>query len=264
MSYNNPIPKIEEHQKSEISEQQLDYVCKEKVYFAFIDVLGFKKSYDDKKITKDNSFIKKYQDVFNYYFELMNHSMFMNTSDKQCYAGQTSDSLYFYTERIDFLMKFIDIFNHFNLYAMSKNVFFRGGISQGELFKKENYQFFGDSVIGAYLLESNISKFPIITIDENTYNDLKAIKDLNNMINTQNGRYYINPFYSLHENTQLDIVPEFDLEDVDCESIQRHILNNKSIFEYDANNYSKYSFLEKEYNECMKSQKNGILGGANE
>lgn len=79
-------------------------------------------------------------------------------------------------------MNFIDIFNHFNLYAMSKNVFFRGGISQGELFKKENYQFFGDSVIGTYLLESNISKFPIITIDKNTYNDLKAIKDLNNMM----------------------------------------------------------------------------------
>lgn len=68
MSYNNSIPKIEEHQKSEISEQQLDYVCKEKVYFAFIDVLGFKKSYDDKKITKDNRFIKKYQDVFNYFW----------------------------------------------------------------------------------------------------------------------------------------------------------------------------------------------------
>lgn len=265
MPYINPIPSIGKQTKNTLFEEQQNYIRKEKVYFAFIDVLGFQKSYDDKKLTKNDTHIQKYQDVFNYYFELMNSAKLMKSSDNNCYAGQTSDSLYFYTERLDFLVQFIHIFSHFTLYAMSKDVFFRGGISQGELFKKENYQFFGDCVIGAYLLENKISKFPIITIDEKTYADLQTFTNVDDMICASNNhRYYIKPFYFLKENIQLEMLHDFKLKNIENINILENILKNKSIFEYNADNFAKYTFLEDEYNKCIKSQNTGILGGENE
>ena len=69
------------------------------VYFAFIDVLGFKYTYDIWQIQNKVNFldadnpIKKYREVFNYYFELMFSAKFMQ-SKKYCYAGQTSTVKY--------------------------------------------------------------------------------------------------------------------------------------------------------------------------
>lgn len=70
-------------------------------------------------------------------------------------------TVYIYIDRSDFLLEFMKIFSYFNLYAMSKNVFFRGGIAKGNLYKKEKYQFYGNSMIYAYFMESVISKYPI-------------------------------------------------------------------------------------------------------
>ena len=148
MAYSNPIPDLEDEIDVLRIDNEYDYMQMDEVYFAFIDVLGFKQTFDDIKISREPEIANKYRDVFNYYFALMNAAKFLKNGETTgCYAGQTSDSLYFYTERPDYLMQFIKIFAHFSLYAMSQNVFFRGGIAKGSLYKKAKYQFYGDSVI---------------------------------------------------------------------------------------------------------------------
>ena len=251
MAYINPNPEIKD-EKETINTQESDYKEINEVYFAFIDVLGFKKTFDDIKVNKLVT-AEKYRDVFNYYFELMNSSKLMDREKNTgCYAGQTSDTLYFYTSRTDYLLQFIKIFSHFSLYAMTQNVFFRGGIAKGSLFKKEDYQFFGDSVIGAYLLESNISKNPIITVDEKTHNDMIEENDYKKFVKDDQGRHYIKPFTLLYEDVTLDIIEGFGRRDVDAKQIEDNIKNNMSVFEYYANNYQKYSFLMKIYNDGNK------------
>lgn len=253
MAYSNPIPQLDDELDVSTIESESDYTQMNEVYFAFIDVLGFKKTFDDIKISKEKDRVDKYRDVFNYYFALMNAAKFMEKGKGTgCYAGQTSDSLYFYTERPDYLMQFIKIFSHFSLYAMTQNVFFRGGIAKGSLYKKEKYQFYGDSVIGAYLIESNISKNPIITIDEKTHIDMKNISGYSELVDTYQNRHYIKPFEFLNKKTILDIDESFTLKEVNGDLIESNIRENKSTFEYDSNNFSKYVFL---LNQLEKSNK---------
>ena len=85
MPYINPVPVLFDDQsqtfvgskKKKGSENTSDYKKLDTVYFAFIDVLGFKQTFDDiKKTSKDNK-ADKFRTVFNYYFELMNAAKFM-------------------------------------------------------------------------------------------------------------------------------------------------------------------------------------------
>ena len=77
MAYKNPIPDLEDELDVSKTENESDYVQMEKVYFAFIDVLGFKKTFHDIKISNEHDTANKYRDVFNYYFALMNAAKFM-------------------------------------------------------------------------------------------------------------------------------------------------------------------------------------------
>lgn len=257
MAYKNPLPSVDDEtvQFSKLKERKTedssenDYTIKKLVYFAFIDVLGFKKTFDDNRKNDADDFADKYRKVFNYYFELMNAAKFMrDRKSTGCYAGQTSDSLYFYTSRIDILTEFIKIYSHFNLYAMSEDVFFRGGIAKGNLYIKEDYQFYGDSVIYAYLLESSISKNPIIVIDEKTYNDITKIDNIESLIITKKTRHYIKPFAFLENSFRLAIDDTFILQKIDVNKIRENILNNLNLFEYDSRNFEKYTFLIEELN----------------
>lgn len=248
MSYINPTPQIDDN-NTEVKEDFEDYTCEKEVYFVFIDVLGFKNAF-----TQSESLIEtpmQYNKIFKYYFALMNAANFMK-NNTGCYAGQTSDSLYFYTSRIDYLMQFIVIYSHFCLYAMSQNVFFRGGIAKGNLYKKEMYQFYGSSIINAFLLESNVSKNPIVTIDEKTYKDMKCIPDYKKIIIESNGRQYINIFASIKKEIPFNIINNFAFENIDIKKIKNNIENNRCSFEYDLNNYSKYVFLKKEFEKYTK------------
>ena len=259
MAYINPVPELEDELDSSIIDSESDYTQMDEVYFAFIDVLGFKKTFDDIKISKEVDTVDKYRDVFNYYFALMNAAKFMEKGKSTgCYAGQTSDSLYFYTERPDYLMQFIKIFSHFSLYAMSKNVFFRGGIAKGSLYKKQKYQFYGDSVIGAYLIESNISKNPIIIIDEKTHADMLKFSGYQSIVDTVQNRKYIKPFEFLNKKLVLDIDEKFILNEIDSKQIELNIRNNKNTFEYDASNFSKYTFLLDQFEKSNNDHTNGI------
>ena len=249
MAYKNPIPSLTV-EADVIVDDYGDYIVEDKMYFVFIDILGFKKTFDDYKLSKDIESIKKYKEVFNYYFALMNNAKFMKNKSEACYAGQTSDSLYFYTKRVDYLMDFIKIFVHFNMYSMSKNVFFRGGISQGMLYRKQDYQFFGDSVIGAYLMESNISRNPVITIDQKTHFDLlESNSEYKSWFYEYDGRFFVKVFGDNNidvDNVVAEVMDDFVIRSFDKKEIMKNIEENILAFEYDVHNYSKYIFLKKE------------------
>jgi len=248
--YHNPIPEIEDQKKYESSSKcENDYKEIKPVYFAFIDILGFKKTFDDNRNSEGTEFTNGYKAVFNYYFDLIDASYLIKTDDKKNYAGQTSDSLYFYTSRADHLLEFIKIFSHLNMFAMSKNVFFRGGIAKGTLFRKEDYQFYGDSVIYAYLIESVIAKNPVIYIDKSTYADLKQSNslDCNLLFEDKNERYYIKPFIWLQEEKSINLNSilrdSVEIKEIDKNDIIKVLENNLRVFEYDGKNYDKYVFL---------------------
>ena len=256
--YKNPIPSVEDVKiESGNEEYGSDYTHKKTVFFAFIDVLGFKKAFDDHRELdgreRDTRFADKFKEVFIYYFELMNASSLMKETTG-CYAGQTSDSLYFYSPREDLLIEYIKLFLHFNMFAMSKNVFFRGGIAKGDLFIKEPYQFYGESVIYSYLLESVISRFPIIVIDENTYTAIKDYSETNLLVKKdKNERHYLNIFAPLQPEFSMSFSDEmFIAREINEKQVLENIIKNREKFEYDAKNYEKYSFLLKEYQEYAK------------
>ena len=146
---------------------------------------------------------------------------------------------------------------------MSKNVFFRGGIAQGKLTRNRSYQFYGDSVIKAYLLESVIAENPVIYIDTKTREGilsyLKKEEDFSeeaSFIATDNKRYYIKPFYEIHEE---DIVGNFagnvNLRKCNLTNIQKVLERNKALFEYHPKTFYKYTFLEKELSGAIKERR---------
>lgn len=257
--YKNPIPNVEEDEKTEeIKNDEVvnDYLENRAVYFAFIDILGFKKAFDDNRNSEGSEFAEKFRNVFNYFFELMNAANLMK--DKDSYAGQTSDSLYFYTTRSDLLLEFLKIFLHFNLYAMTQNVFFRGGVAKGNLFSKEKHQFYGDSVIYAYLLESVIAKNPVIYIDQNTYSELKKYDGYETILQAERERFYLKPFagFDIDVKVYIDEESTINFRETHLDIIQKNIEDNKKVFEYDSKNFEKYVFLIKELNVALNKDNN--------
>lgn len=259
--YENPIPELEEEivvqnvkkiERIKDYEESKDYEEHQCVYFAFIDILGFKKEFDDNKDSENTEFSEKFRVVFNYFFELMEAANFMRGDDS--YAGQTSDSLYFYTPRADKMLNFLNLFTHFNLYAMTQNVFFRGGVGQGTLFRRDKYQFYGSSVIHAYLLESVIAKNPVIYIDEATYYDLKKYDECNELIRKGKERYYLRPFAGIDIDAYQYLKEDATMiiRETPLEIIKENITNNKKKFEYDEKNFGKYVFLIDELKEIKK------------
>lgn len=251
MAYKNPVPTLPSDTPKKVvmaSEIIEDYPMHEDVYFAFVDVLGFKQAFDENRKDPKKQFAKHYESVFKYYSQLMRNASFTKTNFSK--AGQTSDSLYFYTDRIDYLAEFIKIYLHFSLYAMSKNVFFRGGIAKGCLFVNEPHQFYGDCVIKAYLLEEKISKFPRVAFDQDTYLALKEVLGIENAMKSDGkiGRFYLNPFVRI-EKSELASITNLDISQIKTFK-KKEILNNieagKKRFEFDENNHPKYHFLEDE------------------
>lgn len=111
---------------------------------------------------------------------------------------------------------------------MTQDVFFRGGIANGNLFYKEDYQFYGESVINAYLLESQISRNPIIIVDEKTYDIISSSQGYDKFITSKNGRYYLAPFSYLEHSFNLDInESQIKAKDIKQECLQRIIEENK-------------------------------------
>lgn len=247
-----------------IKDGSANYQKYKNVYFAFIDVLGFKRNFEREERKEKETRGGKYKEVFEYYFQIMNNlPNAQNQKEILMYAGQTSDSLYFYTDRIDLLVQFMQIYSYFSVYAMERDVFFRGGIAKGELYiSKKEYQFYGSSVINAYLLESEVAKLPRIIIDKNTYTDVKKEISGEKLVckDEQAKRYYMRPFVYFESNLQWNM--PFSLEDPDrqlykpeVEKIKEIIESNIDKFEYENNNYQKYAFLKSELQKVIKGEK---------
>lgn len=253
MAYQNPRPILPDHlpeQKSRSAKSKIvsGYQMKEEVYFAFIDVLGFKQTFDENREDPKKRFAQNYEAVFKYFGQLLSNAPFILSGLSK--AGQTSDSLYFYTDRIDFLAQFIKVYWHFSLYSMSQNVFFRGGIAKGCLFVNQPHQFYGDCVIKAYLLEEKIAKFPRISIDQDTFNALSGILDVKTTVfeDKKAGRFYLNPFVPV-EDGELAVITGLDpsqLQPISRKKIVKNINDGKSRFEFDERNHPKYHYLSQE------------------
>ncbi len=258
MAYKNPKPKLFDD-KPDISVQPVKnnkekgstYQEHEPVYFAFLDVLGFSKTFEDNREKPSSKFAYKYRDTFQYYASLMS-SLERFKEQNLLGTGQTSDSLYFYTDRIDLLLLLIKIFTRFNLYAMSQDVFFRGGISKGKLFIEQPHHFYGDCVIKSYLLEDKIAQLPRVMVDQATYDDLIKSGGAENLIAHEKERHYIKPFIFIPNQDMVEVYPDVENELIDfCKKewadIGKHIKNGIRQFEFDNNNYAKYCFLKREY-----------------
>lgn len=242
MPYRNPTPSIDFGEQIEQFEiEKKDYKRNESVYFAFLDVLGFKQAFNE----NDDNCAERYKDVFIYFFDLMNSANFMHSTGGLSYAGQTSDSLYFYTDREDYLVEFLKIYSHLSVYAMTQDVFFRGGVAKGNLFlMEEGYRYFGNSVIFAYLLESEISRNPVVAIDEETNNALSIYPEYKYLIMPEKNRYILNPFAFIANNFNLSINANIvEVRPIDINKVYDKISMNKKKFEYDVKNYEKYYFL---------------------
>lgn len=245
MAYKNPTPTLANTSTKRPSEVTEDYPMHKNVYFAFIDVLGFKQAFDENRKDPKKRFARKYESVFMYYSQLMRDAKFAKSGISK--AGQTSDSLYFYTDRIDFMAEFIKVYLHFSQYSMSQNIFFRGGIAKGCLFVNEPHQFYGDSVIKAYLLEEKISKFPRVAFDKDTFKALSKKSGIKKLLveDEKNGRFYLTPFGKISK-PELSIITGLDasqIRSIDRKKIVHYINKGKNQFEFDERNYPKYQFL---------------------
>ena len=253
-AFSNPNPTLKERSttidNSMVSESS--YKKRDDVYFAFIDILGFKQTFDEEFKQGATAFKDTCKLVFEYYFALINASRFKPNTN--CYAGQISDSLYFYTTTKMFLVDFLKLFSYFNLYAMSENVFFRGGVAKGELFVKEQHQFYGNSVIYAYLLESVVAQKPTIYFSEEVYTALRD-SEIGNGLIEQEHRFFLSPFLGyqidIQDILQHDVsVPIKSISDETKKKIRENIEDNKTKFQYDNKNFGKYIFLLNKFNEA--------------
>ena len=204
---------------------------------------------------------KNFQMVFEYFNSLVDEMRCLKEDPDNCYAGQTSDSLYFYTNQLTYLTEFINVFLHFNLYSMSKNVFFRGGIARGKLQYNRPYQFFGDCVINSYLLEESISKYPRITIDRKTIDDFKKIGFPDWEFDADKHRHYLNPFSKIVMNdiSQYLISPSTKLQEIDVElikKIRKSINDNINNSEFSDSVYEKYWYLMDRCDKLLETLKN--------
>jgi hypothetical protein len=236
------------------------YLHSENVFFVFIDILGFKDDYLNAKADKIK---KKFSDFFEHYFEMLAHSKIIDDyTPFEGYAGQTSDSLFFYTYRIDYLIEYLKFYTYFSLYAMQNEIFLRGGVAKETLVTSQKYQFFGPSVINAYLLESEISKYPVVTIDKTTFDEIiKVISSDTSalLINSDKAkkRYYLQPFYYLAQQRCLSSTSfeESFAEEINKEKINRVLCKQLTTYEYNDKIYPKYVFLKNEFDKILDESK---------
>lgn len=258
MEYKNPsiaLPSVPKAKKNKLPDIGTKYTEIDKAYFVFIDVLGFKDTFTNGNVKAN---IRK---VFEYFNLLVSKMRFLEDKESICYAGQTSDSLYFYTDNLSYLIRFVNIFLHFNMFAMSQKVYFRGGISTGTLFVNMPHQFFGECVIKSYSLEENIANFPRIAFDKATRNKFKTIPDgWDFEDDVQSDRCYLNPFSKAVTKDITDDLgtTDVDLHDINLElitDIQKKIASNKNEYEFNDKLYRKYSYLLKKCDGLIKTLK---------
>ncbi|MFQ1876252.1 hypothetical protein [Aeromonas veronii] len=125
------------------------------VYFAYLDILGYKESLSrDKKLS-----------ALDFKDKLIEASNIFNTiNTAQYHHREISDSIFIHSSSanlIDFLSTIKSIFNHY----LRCNLLLRGGISYGRHFENTSITY-SLALTDAYLLESQHAVFPRILIQD--------------------------------------------------------------------------------------------------
>lgn len=272
MGYKNKIPTVDSNEikTQDIHEHEEGYDRHEGVYFAFIDVLGFKNLYTTEQSSNaksKKSFSDLCGEVFDDYFDSVKFLCEKRSQSLFC-IGQISDTLYCYTDNCNMLIDFLYEFQCFNLRAMSQGIFFRGGVAHDEIFCRDDFQYYGKCVINAYMLEEEISKMPRIVIDYKTYNDIqKCVQEheppcgVNNfVIEGKDGRYYLDVFGIINvakNNTKIEqhIVGEMYSQVNDLVTqLEKRIGDSIQKFEFDYANHQKYVYLKNDLGEKLQEK----------
>lgn len=125
------------------------------VYFAYLDILGYKESLSRDKNLSALDFKEK----------LLEASLIFNSiNSAQYHHREISDSIFIHSSSsslVDFLSTIKNIFNHY----LSCNLLLRGGVSYGRHFENSSITY-SLALTDAYLLESQHAIFPRVLIQE--------------------------------------------------------------------------------------------------
>lgn len=106
MAYSNPKPEILDNLVDTNTNNQefVDYTKMKEVYFAFIDVLGFKKTFDDMKLTRNTKEAENFKDVFNYYFDIMNAAKFFDKKIVMLVMQDKRQIVYIFIQNVQIIL----------------------------------------------------------------------------------------------------------------------------------------------------------------
>ena len=230
----------------------------------FLDILGYSNIISN---CKDKQ-------MENYYLDKI-HSIMSNLSrfieKRHIYIDQQNDNLHLsrfrsllFSDNILFFAPYKNEIDKDNLYMnllfglseflvryAKEDIFFRGGITAGNLYYDENLHFvFGSGLVKAYTLESSVAKYPRIVID----NELKPSPILWG-ITQENEIYYLDYLSLGHSLIRDSDIPEHTKMEYfsSCLKEQKNAIS-KAYQKYlkDERVFPKYQWLAKYHNDYCK------------
>lgn len=234
----------------------------------FLDILGYSNIISN---CKDKQ-------MENYYLDKI-HGIMSNLSrfieKRHIYIDQQNDNLHLsrfrsllFSDNILFFAPYKNEIDKDNLYMnllyglseflvryTKEDIFFRGGITAGNLYYDENLHFvFGSGLVKAYTLESSVAKYPRIVID----NELKS-SPIFWGISQENEIYYLDYLSLGHSLIRDSDMPEHTKIEhfSSCLKEQKNAIS-KAYQKYltDERVFPKYQWLAKYHNDYCK--KNGF------
>ncbi|RZJ92499.1 MAG: hypothetical protein EOO20_01570 [Chryseobacterium sp.] len=141
---------------------------------------------------------------------------------------------------------------------MEKGILFRGGLTIGNIFHKENGTVFGQGLIEAYQLESKSAKYPRIILSD------KLIRELNYPLEAKRDRYpyhqYLDRFddgsVGFHQMIYYQVVdswPEITAKKKreSLDNIRRTIIGGLDSSFENPDVFEKYKWLKEQYNQLI-------------
>lgn len=147
-------------------------------YIAFLDILGFKNMVmnDAEKV------LLTLRQIRGFCKEFYGYGNTGRGTDKDHMDGiplvtMFSDSVMITASTgMWFLHEFVELISHLQYFLLTQGVLLRGGIDVGTVFHDNNY-LFGKGIVGAYLIECNIAKYPRIVISNRAMSFAQKVAD---------------------------------------------------------------------------------------
>lgn len=221
----------------------------------FIDILGFK-SIINKTVT-DQSENKKIINLINLVGSHLNLNKEYPEYMKSKVVTQFSDCIvvsFKDTEESGIFHLFLDVL-HLHIDAMAKGYMIRGAITQGLLYHTEDI-IFGPALVKAYELESKVSNFPRVIMEDSLLNTGATnckkghtfnmeMEYLKNIVSLDNDGYY---FIDYFENafSEMD-EPEYFPDYLDA---MRKVITN-GLASHNVSLKSKYMWMKLRFNKIL-------------